>query len=149
MSAKHYLPQAFDALYNWLYAFENYFASNAPRFGLTQDTIMPLQELIIAFKIAKDKADAPNAGSADRIERKEKADTVTEAARTFVNRYLRYNPDVTDRTRLTNSAFDTATPYRFSFAGAERGRHLYFALRRENTRGEKGLLSTIFDAIIP
>jgi hypothetical protein len=58
-------------------------------------------------------------------------------------------PPATDWTRLTSSAFDTATPYRFSFAGAERGRHLYFALHWENTRGEKGPLSTIFDAIIP
>ncbi|MDR0873485.1 MAG: hypothetical protein LBN27_08505 [Prevotellaceae bacterium] len=50
---------------------------------------------------------------------------------------------------LTNSAFDTATPYRFSFPSEERGKTLSFALRWENTRGEKGAWSQIYTAIIP
>ena len=58
-------------------------------------------------------------------------------------------PPGTDWSLLTRSAFDTATPCDFTFAGNERGRHLYFATRWENTRGEKGPLSAIYDAIIP
>jgi hypothetical protein len=50
---------------------------------------------------------------------------------------------------LTQSAFDTATPYTFSFSGSERGKTLSFALRWQNTKGEKGNLSSIYTAIVP
>jgi hypothetical protein len=50
---------------------------------------------------------------------------------------------------LTHSAFDTHTPYVFTFSGKERGKTLYFALRWENTRGEKGPWSEIQSTIIP
>ncbi|MDR3236471.1 MAG: hypothetical protein LBT48_07105 [Prevotellaceae bacterium] len=50
---------------------------------------------------------------------------------------------------LTHSAFDTRTPHTFTFASDERGRRLYFALRWENTRGEKGHLSEIQSVIVP
>ncbi|MDR1600815.1 MAG: hypothetical protein LBS42_00085 [Tannerella sp.] len=51
--------------------------------------------------------------------------------------------------QLVNSSFDTASPFRLTFEGEMRGRRLYFALRWENTRGEKGPWSEIQDAIIP
>lgn len=54
-----------------------------------------------------------------------------------------------DWSELSNSAFDTHTPYKFTFGGAERGRKLYFALRWENTRGVKGDWSEIYDTVIP
>jgi hypothetical protein len=50
---------------------------------------------------------------------------------------------------LTNSSFDTHTPLRLEFDIEERGRTLYFAIRWENTRGEKGLWSEIQTAVIP
>jgi hypothetical protein len=50
---------------------------------------------------------------------------------------------------LTKSAFDTATPYTFTFDIPEAGKTLYVALRWENTRGEKGPWSDIQSAIIP
>jgi hypothetical protein len=55
----------------------------------------------------------------------------------------------TDWSQLTNSSFDTKTPMRFAFAGEQRGHTFYFALRWENTRGEKGPWSDIYNAIIP
>jgi hypothetical protein len=51
--------------------------------------------------------------------------------------------------QLVHSSFDTASPFRLSFEGDQRGRRLFFALRWENTRGEKGPWSEIQDAIIP
>jgi hypothetical protein len=54
------------------------------------------------------------------------------------------NPD-----SMTNSGFDTASPYTVEFAGEDRGRMVYFALRWENTRGEKGPWSEIISAIVP
>ena len=51
--------------------------------------------------------------------------------------------------QLLHSSFDTASPFRLSFEGDQRGHRLYFALRWENTRGEKGPWSEIQDAIIP
>lgn len=50
---------------------------------------------------------------------------------------------------LTNSSFDTHTPLRIEFDIAERGKTLYFVIRWENTRGEKGPWSEIQMAIIP
>jgi hypothetical protein len=54
------------------------------------------------------------------------------------------NPD-----KLTHSGFDTASPYTIEFAGEDRGRTVYFALRWENTRGEKGPWGEIISAIVP
>ncbi|MDR1273488.1 MAG: hypothetical protein LBK12_02965, partial [Odoribacteraceae bacterium] len=50
---------------------------------------------------------------------------------------------------LTHSAFDTRTPFNLEFRGEERGKAVYFCLRWENTRGEKGPWSEIQSAIIP
>jgi hypothetical protein len=50
---------------------------------------------------------------------------------------------------LIYSAFDTRTPFTLEFEENERGRTIYFALRWENTRGEKGPWSDISSAIIP
>jgi hypothetical protein len=55
----------------------------------------------------------------------------------------------TDWAQLTHSAFDTRTPAKLVFSGEQRGKTLYFALRWENTRGEKGPWSEIYNAIIP
>jgi hypothetical protein len=54
-----------------------------------------------------------------------------------------------DWSQLTNSSFDTRTPVQFSFPGEQRGHTFYFALRWENTRGDKGPWSEIYSAIIP
>jgi hypothetical protein len=51
--------------------------------------------------------------------------------------------------QLIYSAVDTHSPYTFSFENDQRGKTLYFALRWENTRGEKGPWSEIHSAIIP
>jgi hypothetical protein len=50
---------------------------------------------------------------------------------------------------LIHSAVDTHSPYTFVFEHDQRGKTLYFALRWENTRGEKGPWSEIMNAIIP
>jgi hypothetical protein len=56
---------------------------------------------------------------------------------------------VVDMTELTHSMFDTHTPFILDFQGHERGKTVYFCLRWENTRGEKGPWSEIKSAIIP
>jgi hypothetical protein len=50
---------------------------------------------------------------------------------------------------LTNSSFDTRTPFTLEFKGHERGKVLYFCLCWENTTGKKGPWSEIASAIIP
>jgi hypothetical protein len=50
---------------------------------------------------------------------------------------------------LTNSSFDTRTPFTLEFKGHERGKTVYFCLCWENTTGEKGPWSEIVSAIIP
>jgi hypothetical protein len=55
----------------------------------------------------------------------------------------------TDWSQLTHSVFDTNSPLVLTFNGDQRGKTLYFAMRWENTRGEKGPWSDIMSAIIP
>ncbi|MDR0704094.1 MAG: hypothetical protein LBF88_03820 [Planctomycetaceae bacterium] len=50
---------------------------------------------------------------------------------------------------LVHSAFDTHTPFTLEFSDEDRGKTIYFCLRWENTRGEKGPWSEIYSAIIP
>jgi hypothetical protein len=50
---------------------------------------------------------------------------------------------------LVSSNFDTRSPFTLSFENDQRGKSLYYALRWENTRGEKGPWSEIAYAIIP
>jgi hypothetical protein len=52
-------------------------------------------------------------------------------------------------TDLDRSTFDTRSPLRLTFEGKERGKTLYFAIRWENTRGEKGPWGEIMMALIP
>jgi hypothetical protein len=50
---------------------------------------------------------------------------------------------------LTNSTFDTASPYVFVFDEDQRGKMLYFCLRWENGTARKGPWGEIYSAIIP
>jgi hypothetical protein len=50
---------------------------------------------------------------------------------------------------LTNTTFVTRSPLILNFDENQRGKILYFCLRWENTRGEKGPSSEIASAIIP
>ncbi|MDR1384857.1 MAG: hypothetical protein LBJ67_13570 [Planctomycetaceae bacterium] len=50
---------------------------------------------------------------------------------------------------LIHSSFDTHTPFTLDFNGTQRGQTVYFCLRWENTRGEKGPWSEITSAIVP
>jgi hypothetical protein len=50
---------------------------------------------------------------------------------------------------LTHSAIDTNSPFTLSFENDQRGKTVYFAIRWENTRGEKGPCSEILNTIIP
>jgi hypothetical protein len=50
---------------------------------------------------------------------------------------------------LVHSEIDTNSPFTLQFEHDQRGQTVYFALRWENTRGEKGPWSDILSAIIP
>jgi hypothetical protein len=56
---------------------------------------------------------------------------------------------ITEIEDLIHSSFDTNSPFTLEFKNTERGNHCYFALRWENTRGQKGHYSEIESAIIP
>jgi hypothetical protein len=55
----------------------------------------------------------------------------------------------TDWRLLVHSDFDTNSPFKLVFEGPDRGKTVYFALRWENTKGEKGPWNAIQSAIIP
>jgi hypothetical protein len=50
---------------------------------------------------------------------------------------------------LSNSNFATRTPYTFAFTDREQGQRVYFCLRWENNRGEKGPWGAIVSAVVP
>jgi hypothetical protein len=50
---------------------------------------------------------------------------------------------------LANSSFDTSSPFTFEFTDADSGKRLFFALRWENSRGEKGPWSDIHADVNP
>jgi hypothetical protein len=50
---------------------------------------------------------------------------------------------------LANSDFATRTPRSFAFTGDNQGRKVYFCLRWENNKGEKGPWGAIVHAIVP
>jgi hypothetical protein len=50
---------------------------------------------------------------------------------------------------LSNSDFSTRTPHTFEFTGDKQGKRVYFCLRWENPKGEKGPWGAITSAIIP
>jgi hypothetical protein len=54
-----------------------------------------------------------------------------------------------DISQLIHSVFDTRSPLDIEFTEEERGKVVWFAVRWENTRGEKGPWSEIYFAIIP
>ncbi|MDR3132801.1 MAG: hypothetical protein LBU42_02105 [Prevotellaceae bacterium] len=56
---------------------------------------------------------------------------------------------LTNHDDLHNSLFDTHTPFHLTFPDSQRGKTVYFALRWENSRGEKGPWNTIQNIIIP
>jgi hypothetical protein len=64
-------------------------------------------------------------------------------------RWMISDVPVADANELIHSSFDTRTPFNLEFGGHERGKTVYFALRWENTRGQKGPWSPIQSAIIP
>ena len=58
------------------------------------------------------------------------------------------SPDISAN-QLINSSFDTRSPLTLEFDQADRGKYVYFCLRWENTRGEKGPWGEIANAIVP
>ncbi|MDR3269528.1 MAG: hypothetical protein LBT83_10750 [Tannerella sp.] len=63
--------------------------------------------------------------------------------------YLVSDAPVTSRDELVHSIFDTRTPLKMVFEPSDRGRRLNIAFRWENTTGEKGDWSEIYEAVIP
>jgi hypothetical protein len=57
--------------------------------------------------------------------------------------------DPEDWSDLPHSSFATHSPLHLTFSGHERGKKLFFALRWENTRGEKGPWTEIMNTIVP
>ena len=64
-------------------------------------------------------------------------------------KYVISDHPITNLDDLIHSTFDTNSPLVLEFREEDRGKTVYFALRWENTRGEKGPFSVIFSAMIP
>jgi hypothetical protein len=58
-------------------------------------------------------------------------------------------PPITDASSLRHSDFDTHSPFVLTFEGHDRGKIIFYSLRWENTRGEKGPWSPVEFIFIP
>jgi hypothetical protein len=85
-------------------------SSVVSRLGLDATRIAALRGEIDAYRNACTLADSPNAGKADRLDRREKAKSVGKSVRHYVNVALRFNENMTDedRVRLGLTVPDTA-----------------------------------------
>jgi hypothetical protein len=101
MRTHDYIPKSFAKLLIWLTNFIAYLnkADVRTRLGLSADLVDSLKSLIDIFVAACKAADAANAGSVDRLNRKEQAKSITKTIRNFVNVNLRYNESMTDEDR--------------------------------------------------
>jgi hypothetical protein len=215
MHLKDYLPQTYALLLNWIMNFPDCVSANRIRFGIPEAKVEILLQLSVQYQRVQRLAEMPNAGKADRLNRKETAMTVKKAVRDFANANLRYNEAVTDEDRvnmrlnirdpkptpapdtqpidtamimritlhfkntgstaqakphgmhdveirwavldrpptlteeLCHSEFSTRSSRTLIFDENRRGKTVRFRLRRENTRGEKGLWSEFYSAVIP
>jgi hypothetical protein len=104
--------------------------------------------LLDAYTDALTKAMDPNRGKVDVLRKNQDKATLKTAVRNFIKAYVMYNPNVTD-VDLKNSAFDTKTPYLFSFDESDRGKALYICARWENNINDKGPWGEIVKAIVP
>jgi len=98
--AADFIPHTYDGLDVWLSNFMAYLTPNLVRLGISDDKRASLQNLVNVYHQACTVADSPNAGSADRLDRKEKATDVIAAVRHFINSNLWYNEAVTDQDRV-------------------------------------------------
>jgi hypothetical protein len=57
--------------------------------------------------------------------------------------------DPADENELTAGGFDTASPFTLTFSESQRGKRVYFVLRRESHTSLKGPWRGIYSAIIP
>ncbi|MDR1372132.1 MAG: hypothetical protein LBJ17_03245 [Dysgonamonadaceae bacterium] len=92
----YYLPQKYSLRLIWSRNFIDKLAPNITRWGVPEDDFSDLRVKASNFQLANDKAELPNSGKTDRLDRKEKADMFSNAARDLVNGYLRYNKNVSD-----------------------------------------------------
>jgi hypothetical protein len=103
-SRTDYLPRAFAALLTWLDNFITYLEDSGviARLGLDPARIAALKVETGAYREACKRADHPNAGHVDRLDRKARARSLSARVRQYVNAALRYNEKVTldDRARL-------------------------------------------------
>ncbi|MDR1331472.1 MAG: hypothetical protein LBK07_05145 [Tannerella sp.] len=98
-----YLPRAFDALLTWATDFILYLEDKDVSTRLELDTtrIQTLRTMIDAYRLACETANLHNAGSVDFLDRRQKADSLSEAIRQYVNTFLRYNEKITDNDRMS------------------------------------------------
>ncbi|MDR2119625.1 MAG: hypothetical protein LBP64_01945 [Tannerella sp.] len=102
MSNLDYLPASYGGLLTWLLNFITYLSQKEVfvRLGLDETRILALSSEINTYRNACVLADGPNAGKADRLDRKEKAESISKTIRHYVNVSLRYNENMTDEDRV-------------------------------------------------
>ncbi|MDR2470292.1 MAG: hypothetical protein LBD27_07435 [Tannerella sp.] len=221
MPNSDFIPRKEGSFHAWIMAFFAYLLENLQRFGIVEDTIIPLVSLKQDFDVKYVAATTPSTRTAATVLAKNRAlGALKTAMRVFIKEYLTYNHLVTDEDRrnlglpvyktgrtphpvpttypvftvdtsvircltihfrdstgsgkakpfgvhgveikwgysqepvvnpesLPYSAFDTRSPYTFEFPGDKRGATVWFVLRWESTRGDKGPWSEIVNAIVP
>jgi hypothetical protein len=100
MIRKDFIPKAYAELLQWLINFITAVGPYIERFGIAQEEYAFIKAAFLEYQIAYQSALGPTASKLDRDNRREKAIAVTKAVRQFINRFFRYNKNLTDIDRL-------------------------------------------------
>jgi hypothetical protein len=96
-----YIPRSDGKFLTWVKNLFAYLVTNASRWNLNPSSWAHINPpMISAYENALAKAQDPNSGVADTLEKNETRDTLKKATRIYVKEHLEYNSLITDEERL-------------------------------------------------
>jgi hypothetical protein len=91
-----YIPQSDGAFLEWAKTLVTYVGPKSAIFNIPMESLTPIQTQLAAYETAFDRAQDPNRGKVDVLNKNKARDTLKSSIRTFVKAYLTYNTAVSD-----------------------------------------------------
>ncbi|MDR1130476.1 MAG: hypothetical protein LBK96_05800, partial [Prevotellaceae bacterium] len=95
-----YIPRRDGDFLVWVKNLFTIVAANAAKWNLNPASWSHIDQLIAAYEAALKKAQDPNSGTADTLEKNQAREALEKAVRQFVKEFLEYNSLITDEERL-------------------------------------------------
>jgi hypothetical protein len=95
-----YIPRRDGDFLVWVKNIITNVAANAGKWNLNPMNWAHIDQLIVAYEAALKKAQDPNSGTADTLEKNQTREALEKAVRKFVKEHLEYNSLITDEDRM-------------------------------------------------